>query len=110
VNHNRVIAGPAKEELVAATIVNGHSIDVPEIANARRDNYDRTVIRYERDTSRKMARFIKAAIPGARIAKGDVGLGLDLEVIVGDDFAVRRIIRITPIKLPVPGDQPAVCR
>jgi hypothetical protein len=107
-NHNRVVAAPAKKKLVAATTIDGESIEVAEIANADRDGFRKTVVRYERD-ARRRAQFIAAAIPGARLEVADTGLGLDVEVIVGREFDTRRLVRITPIEIPKPGELPEVC-
>lgn len=107
-NHNRVVAKPAARDLVAATTIDGASIEVAEVANADRDGFRKTVVRYERD-ARRQAHFIAAAIPGARLKLADTGLGLDVEVIVGKEFETRRLIQITPIAIPKPGELPEVC-
>jgi LCP family protein required for cell wall assembly len=107
-NHDRVVAKPAARELIAATTLDGEQIDVAEIANADRDGFRKTVIRYERD-ARRQAEFMAAAIPGARLQRADTGLGLDVEVIVGRQFRTRRLIRVTPIEIPKPGELPEVC-
>jgi LCP family protein required for cell wall assembly len=109
VNHAKVVARPAARELRKATTLNGSSIEIVEEANAERANYRRTVIVYSRGEERT-ARFVAAAIPGAKLVRGDTGLGIDVEVIVGDDFRTRRVIRIVPIDLPVPGKLPEECR
>jgi LCP family protein required for cell wall assembly len=108
VNHSRVVAGPARKKLIAATTLDGESLEVAEVTNADREGFKKTVIRYERD-ARRRAQFIAAAIPGARLSRADTGLGLDVEVIVGRQFETRRLIRITPIEIPKPGDLPEVC-
>ncbi len=109
VNHNKIVAGPSAKELVVATTLDGNTIDVVEEKNAGRDDYRKSIIRYERDSADK-AKLIKAALPGARLVRKDTKLGIDVEVIVGDDFHVQRVIRIKPIELPVPGDLPEACR
>jgi LCP family protein required for cell wall assembly len=109
VNHNKTVARPAASALVAATTLDGESIDVVERDNANRDDYKRTVVRYERD-NRIKAKLIAAAIPDARLKRADTKLGIDVEVIVGDGFKAQRVIRISPIKIPVPGELPPECR
>jgi LCP family protein required for cell wall assembly len=108
-DHDDVIAGPAADALKNATEMGGSQINVADVDLASREGLRRTVIRYEPD-SRKKAKFIKAAIPEAKVQKADVGLGLDLEVIVGKRFRTRRLFRLTPLKLPVPGELPNVCQ
>ena len=107
-NHNRVIAKPARNELVAATTLDGEQIEVAEVANADRDGHKKTVVRYERN-DRRAAKFIAAALPGARLERADTGLGLDVEVIVGRQFETKRLIRVTPLEIPKPGELPEVC-
>jgi LCP family protein required for cell wall assembly len=107
-NHNRVIAAPAAEKLKQATRIDGQTIDIVDVSNADRDGYRKTVIRYEAG-GRKAAEFVAAAIPGAEVRRADIGGGLDAEVIVGKRFATSKLVRIMPIELPVPGEQPQVC-
>ncbi|MDQ4027227.1 MAG: LCP family protein [Actinomycetota bacterium] len=107
-DHDDVIAGPARDALEEATEIGGSRIDVAEVDLADREGYRQTVIRYERD-SKKKANFIAAAIPGAKLKRADVGLGLDLEVIVGERFETQRLFRLKPLELPVAGDLPQVC-
>jgi LCP family protein required for cell wall assembly len=107
-NHNRVIAAPAAEKLKQATRIDGQTIDIVDVSNADRDGYRKTVVRYEAG-GRKAAEFVAAAIPGAEVRRADIGGGLDAEVIVGKRFATSKLVRITPIELPVPGEQPQVC-
>jgi LCP family protein required for cell wall assembly len=108
-NHNKVIADPASDELRAATEIEGQTIDVVEISNADRDGYRNSVVRYE-EGGRKAAEFVAAAIPGVEVRRADIEGGLDVEVIVGQRFDTTKLVRITPIDLPVPGELPEVCR
>jgi LCP family protein required for cell wall assembly len=109
VNHFEVVAQPASEELIAATTIDGRQIHIAETDNANRQGLRDSVIVYEEDTEAE-AEFIAAAIPGAVLRKGDVSIGLDVEVIVGKRFRTEQVVRITPIKLPVPGELPEVCQ
>jgi LCP family protein required for cell wall assembly len=109
VNHNRVVAGPAARELEEATTLDDAEVDVVEELNAPREGLDGTVIRYE-DEDRRMAEFVAAAVPDAKLKKGDTPLGIDVQVIVGRNFATERVLRIQAIDLPVPGELPEVCR
>jgi LCP family protein required for cell wall assembly len=108
-NHDKVVARPAREELESATELEGAGVDVVETLNAPREGLRDTVIRYERANLR-MAEFIAAALPGAELKEGDTPLGIDVQVIVGKHFETQRVLRIEPIDLPVPGDLPEVCR
>lgn len=104
-------ASSAVAELEAATLSDGSTIDVTDVGNAPRSNYKRTIIRFEPDDEReKMAEFVAAALPGAKLVEADTPLGIDVEVIVGRTFETTRIVQIRPLPLPVPGDLPAVCR
>jgi hypothetical protein len=109
------IARDAARELETATRTSEGDITVDDanIANAERFDYKRTLIRYaaEAPEAERMARFVSAAIPGATVRPGDVGEGLDLEVIVGrQPFRVKRVVQILPLPIPRPGALPKVCR
>ena len=108
-NPDEVIAGPASEELQDATTVGGSVLNIVEVENADRFNYRRTIVRYEGDAQRE-AELVAAALPGAQLKEGDTPIGIDVEVIVGRRFEVERLVDITAIDLPIPGDLPAVCR
>ncbi len=104
------VATAAEKDLKAATLSEGSTINVVDIANADRLNYKRTVILYEPEQS-KMAQFVAAAIPGVTLKEGDTRSGVDVEVIVGKaEFVTERVVQIRPLPLPVPGELPAVCR
>lgn len=106
------MAASAKADLQEATKTGGSTggVQVVDIANATRLNYDHTVIIYEVEQA-KMAEFVAAAIPGALLKVGDTRSGVDVEVIVGKDkFLTERVVQIRPLPLPVPGKLPAVCR
>jgi LCP family protein required for cell wall assembly len=108
VNHDKVVADPAARRLIQATTLDGAGVDVVEELNAGREGLEKTVIRYERH-NRKMAEFVAAALPGAKLKVGDTPLGIDVRVIVGKRFETRRVLRIRPLDLPVTGDLPTVC-
>jgi LCP family protein required for cell wall assembly len=109
------LASDAARKLEAATRTSEGdvTIDDSNIANAERFDYKRTVIRYaaKAPEARRMALFVSAAIPGAELRPGDVGEGLDLEVIVGrQPFRVEKVVQILPLPIPKPGTLPPVCR
>ena len=108
-NPDEVIAGPASDELIDAATVDGKELNLVEVANAERFNYRRTVVLHD-DDALKQAEFVAAALPGAKLVSGDPPVGIDVAVIVGKKWEVRRLIEISPIELPEPGDLPAVCR
>jgi LCP family protein required for cell wall assembly len=108
-NHDKVIAAPAAEQLTKATEIADRRIDVVEVSNADRDGLPKTIVRYE-DGDQKKAQLIAAAIPGAVVRRADIEGGLDVEVVVGKHFQTKKLLRITPIELPVPGDLPEACR
>lgn len=106
------VASSAADELVAATTVQGETVDVIEVANADRFNYKRTVIRYDdtEEGAEDKAELIAAALPDARMVVGDTKTA-DVEVIVGSRrFVTNKIVQIQPIDLPPPGTQPEECR
>jgi LCP family protein required for cell wall assembly len=109
VDHDKVVAHPAAEDLRDATELGGARISVVEELNARREGLERTVVRYERG-DRRMGEFVAAALPGAKVMEGDTPLGIDVQVVVGKEFETTRVLRIDAIDLPVPGELPEVCR
>ena len=108
-NPDEVIAGPASEDLVDAARIGGSELSVVEVANADRFNYGKTVVQYESDAQQE-AELVAAALPGAKLKEGDTPIGIDVAVTVGKKFEVQRLVDITPIDLPKPGELPAVCR
>src|ERR671919_529310 len=108
-NPEETVAGPASEELEEAIAIDGSTVNVVEVANAQRYNYRKTVVQYESD-ARQEAELVAAALPGAKLKQGDTPIGVDVSVIVGKQFEVQRLVDITPIDLPKPGELPAVCR
>ena len=109
VNHDKVVARPAAEQLQAATTLGGAGVEIVEELNAPREGLEETVIRYDRG-DRRMGEFVAAALPDAKVVEGNTPLGIDVQVIVGKAFETRRVLRIDAIDLPVPGDLPEVCR
>jgi LCP family protein required for cell wall assembly len=108
-NPDEVIAGPASDELVEAARLGDKELNLIEVANADRFNYRRTVVLHDRD-DREAAELVAAALPGAKLVSGNAPVGVDVAVIVGKQFEVQRLVDITPIDLPKPGELPAVCR
>jgi hypothetical protein len=108
-NPDETVAGPASDELIDAATVDGKELNLVEVANAERFNYRRTVVLHD-DDALEEAEFVAAALPGAKLVSGDPPIGIDVAVIVGKRWEVRRLIEIRPIELPKPGDLPAVCR
>jgi LCP family protein required for cell wall assembly len=99
--------------LQAATTIGTKSIEIVEEANAPRPNFKSTVVRYDpKETGSKLkAQFIAAALPGAEVEEGDTLSGVDVAVIVGKaKFRTKRLIELVPLKIPAPGELPAVCR
>ena len=109
VDHDKVVARPAAEELRDATELGDARISIVEELNAPREGFNRTVVRYEPD-DRRMGEFVAAALPDAKVKEGDTPLGIDVQVIVGKRFETTRVLRIDAIDLPVPGELPEVCR
>lgn len=97
--------------LDAATVQGESGIQIVEIGNAPRPDFQKTVVRYDdRDIgSREQAEFIAAALPGARVQERKVPDGVDVMVIVGASFETQRLVRIEPIELPAPSDPPPEC-
>lgn len=105
------VATRAARRLRQATMVDGRTIRVVETGNADRFNYRRTKIFYEPGgETEKMAELMAAALPDADLVEKDTKLGIDVEVVVGRRFEVKRVIQLVPIPLPTPGDLPEACR
>ncbi len=110
---DEAVAQPAAKQLEAATDVTGGPVRIEEVANAGHFNFKRTVVRWDaaRPETQRMAELVSAAIPGADIAQGKVGKGIDVAVIVGQaKFQTEKITQILPLPLPKPGALPEVCR
>jgi LCP family protein required for cell wall assembly len=89
------------------------TIQVVDIADANRDDFRRTVVRFDPDErgSADKAQLIAAAIPGARLREASTPEGVDVAVIVGRRaFETERVIQLRPIELPPPGTVPEECR
>ena len=84
-------------------------MQVVEIADAPTTRYKTTVIEYE-PAAEKMANLLAAAIPGAELEEAKTTRGIDVEIMVGRSFETRRLVNITPIPIPSPGEVPAVCK
>lgn len=107
------VAATAADKLKAAITIGGKTINVADVANADRTNYKGTIIRYDPeavDIDKKLE-LIQAALPGATLKEVDeTPVGVDIEVIVGKGKLVtEKVVQITPIPLPEPGEVPADC-
>lgn len=104
------VAATAAEELKAATDTGSGPVEIVEVANAKRGNFKRTQIRYTAETA-TMGELLAAAIPPAEAVEVDrLPTGLDVQVIVADDFATKQLVQILPIPIPPPSDPPPECR
>ena len=101
-------ATEAAQQLTEMTRDDTGEIRTPVIEDADRDNYAQTVIRYEARNEEK-AEFIGAALPGAKLQVGRTGREIDVEVVVGHKFETQRIVQVTPIEIPEPGEVPPEC-
>jgi LCP family protein required for cell wall assembly len=99
--------------LKAATTIGTSGIQVVEEANAPKDNFKETVVRYDpKNPGAKLkAQFIGAALPNATVEAGKTLSGVDVAVIVGTQkFITKKLVELVPLKIPEPGALPAVCR
>ncbi|CAN5699479.1 hypothetical protein BH24ACT26_BH24ACT26_04700 [soil metagenome] len=107
-------ASRAANELEEATSVAGGPVTIADddVANADRFGYEQTVIRYSSSSPRaaRMGELVAAALPGARLVEGKTDADVDVAVIVGKRWEVRKLVRLEPIPIPEPGELPAVCR
>lgn len=108
------VASAAAKKLVAATNINGETIELLTPENAERLNFKKTIVRYhpEVEEGELKAQLIAAAIPGASVRESDkADDDVDVEVIVGRaKFETVKITQIQKIELPPPGTQPEECR
>jgi LCP family protein required for cell wall assembly len=105
-------ADAAAAELVAAATLGESSPNVVEITNAPRQDFKKTVVRYDEGSSGALERaeLIAAALPGAKLQERDLPGTVDVAVIVGQTFETQKLVRIEPIPLPPPADPPPECR
>ncbi len=104
-------ADSAAAELDAATTLGDSSIEIAEIANAPRQDFEKTVVRYDpRSLSgAQRAELIAAALPDARVQERRIPDSIDVAVIVGETFETQDLVRLEPIPLPTPSDPPPEC-
>ena len=107
------VAAEAADKLKEAITVGGETINIAEVANADRTTYTGTIIRYDPnavDIDKKLE-LIQAALPDATLKEvKETPVGVDIEIIVGKGrFVTEKVVQITPIPLPEPGDVPADC-
>jgi LCP family protein required for cell wall assembly len=100
---------PGAAHTAAAALSSAATVRVAEVGNAAHYGFKQTVIRY-RSGAKRMAQYIAAAVPGAKIEAGRTTNGLDVAVIVGKHFSTKKIVQITPIPLPRPAAPAPVCR
>jgi LCP family protein required for cell wall assembly len=104
------LAAAASEQLQDATDIGDGPVVIEEIGDARRQNFEETVVVYQPEAF-KMAQLVAAAIPGAELVEGNTKSYIDVAVIVGEKFETEKIVDIIPIPLPTQGGQiPEVCR
>ena len=104
-------AQEAADALVAATTTVHGSVEIENVADADKQNYDETIV-VHRDNAqaRKKAKLVAAAISGAEIEAGRTNPGEDVAVTVGKDFDTKKISQIIPIPIPEPTELPEECR
>ena len=104
-------ATDAAAELEEAVADEEGTIDVIEIADADSDDYGKSRIVYESGNAdaEEKARFIAAALPKAKLEEGKTRKNVDVAVIVGEAFEAQRIIQVTPLEIPEPGEVPPEC-
>ena len=108
----RPVAGPAAEELEAATTVGDSKVEVVEIANAKNFKFRGTTIVWNSNEpeAERMAELVAAALPDATVKSGKTKADVDVAVIVGrGKFTTTKITQILPIPIPKPGTLPEVC-
>ena len=104
-------ADRAADELITATTTADGSIDVETIADADRKGYQKTVVTYaDKGDARQKAKYVAAAIPGAKLKEGKTTLGIDVAVTIGKKFKTKKITQIVPIPIPQPGELPEECQ
>lgn len=102
-------AEAAAAELELATTAATGPVEVAQVGNAPRTDFERTVVRYEPKAERK-ALAVAAALPGARLEHRRTPVGIDVGVIVGTEFSTKRIVQLFPLPLPQADALPGVCR
>ena len=101
-------ATTASTELIEATRSAEGEIEVAEVDDADRDDYGRTVVTYAPGAEEK-AEFIAAALPKAKVKEGKTPGNIDVTVVVGSKFSTKRVVQVTPIEIPEPGETPEAC-
>ena len=104
-------AEEAADALVEATTTVHGSVVIEQVADADKQNYDKTVVVYrDNDKARKKAKLVAAAIPGAKLESGRTNPGVDVAVTLGKGFDTKKITQIIPIPIPEPTELPEECR
>ena len=105
-------ADGAASELEATADSPAGTFDIPVITDAKRQNYRKTVVEYDPEDpeSEEKAEVVAGAIKKAKLKPGKTARGVDVEVIVGKNFAVKPFVQLTPLPIPEPGELPEECR
>jgi LCP family protein required for cell wall assembly len=106
-------AAAAERSLEKAIRTSQGSLDVSEVANAERFNYEETVIVYSKNEpgAANAAKLVSAAIPGVSVKAGETKPGIDVAVIVGPKrLSTQPVVQIRALPIPKPGAVPEVCR
>ncbi|MGH2735124.1 MAG: LCP family protein [Actinomycetota bacterium] len=109
----QAVAGPAGEDLKAATDLGDGPVNIVDTANAKHFRYRGTTIVHNQDEpeAERMAELVAAAIPDATVETGRTKPDVDVAVIVGKGkFRTQRIVQLLPIPIPSPGELPEACR
>lgn len=101
-------ADRAAEKLEQATTTEDGPVNVVTVGDAPRD-FDGTTVVYRNEEQREKARLVAAALPGARLEESRTTPGIDVAVMVGKRFSTRKIVQLTPLELPTPGELPEEC-
>jgi hypothetical protein len=106
------VASAAATSLRAAASSASGTVDVTDIADAKRHTHRTTTVVYSPDRPGAFAKaqYVAAAIPNAVVHAGPTKPNVDVAVIVGTRFSTKKIVSIRPLPLPQPGALPAVCR
>jgi hypothetical protein len=105
-------ADTAAGELEAASETEEGGFEIETITDAKRQDYKKTVIVYDEGDleSEEKAEVVAGAIKKAEIRAGNTIPGVDVEVIVGKNFATKPFVQLTPLPLPKPGELPEECQ
>ena len=105
-------ADEAADDLAEQTRTEKGAIDIEVVADAGKQNHEETLVVYggKGDKAVERAEFVAAAIEGAEIEKGQTAPGIDVSVVVGEEFETQQVIQIIPIPIPEPSELPPECQ